>query len=175
MPLADDVVTLASGGADSLSFTVAADADWLSVTPADGAAGPAGTPLHIRYDARRLPIGEYSAVITVASPQAYNSPRTLTVHLSVMLPSVDYDHDGDVDIADFSIFQYCFNGASRPPRYAGAAGRLRRRQRRRTLIFAVSPLFSTARPGPPRAADERRLIPFPRLAFTRRVPIIPPL
>ncbi len=58
VPLADDVVTLASGGADSLSFTVAADADWLSVTPADGAAGPAGTPLHIRYDARRLPIGE---------------------------------------------------------------------------------------------------------------------
>jgi hypothetical protein len=31
----------------------------------------------------------------------------------------DFDHDGDVDLADFSHFQSCFNGPNRPPATTG--------------------------------------------------------
>jgi hypothetical protein len=30
------------------------------------------------------------------------------------MPAADLDHDGDVDLSDFTIFQYCFNGPNRP-------------------------------------------------------------
>jgi len=33
----------------------------------------------------------------------------------------DVDHDGDVDLGDFSFFQMCFNGPNRPARYAECA------------------------------------------------------
>ena len=31
----------------------------------------------------------------------------------------DFDHDADVDLADFGVFQNCFNGPNRPPKSAG--------------------------------------------------------
>ncbi len=33
--------------------------------------------------------------------------------------AADLDHDGDVDLADFAVFQGCFNGPNRPGRYSG--------------------------------------------------------
>ena len=36
-------------------------------------------------------------------------------------PMPDFDDDGDVDLGDFSAFQYCFNGPNRAPAYAGCA------------------------------------------------------
>ena len=36
--------------------------------------------------------------------------------------SSDFDRDGDVDLADFSVFQTCFNGPNRPPACEGTTG-----------------------------------------------------
>jgi hypothetical protein len=33
--------------------------------------------------------------------------------------AADLDHDGDVDLADFAVFQGCFNGPNRPGRSSG--------------------------------------------------------
>ncbi|MGB9625562.1 MAG: dockerin type I domain-containing protein, partial [Phycisphaerae bacterium] len=34
---------------------------------------------------------------------------------AVLLAPGDFDRDGDVDLGDFSAFQYCFGGPNRPP------------------------------------------------------------
>ncbi|MGB9626679.1 MAG: hypothetical protein ACPMAQ_17640, partial [Phycisphaerae bacterium] len=34
----------------------------------------------------------------------------------------DFDHDGDVDVADFAMFQTCFNGPNRPYAQPGGCG-----------------------------------------------------
>jgi hypothetical protein len=41
---------------------------------------------------------------------------TLTIVIIDLLPLPDFDNDGDVDLDDFSGFQYCFDGPNRPLR-----------------------------------------------------------
>jgi len=36
--------------------------------------------------------------------------------------AADFDSDGDIDLSDFAVFQYCFNGPNQPPRDAGCDG-----------------------------------------------------
>jgi len=40
----------------------------------------------------------------------------ITVLVLKLAPLPDFNEDGDVDLDDFSVFQYCFNGPNRPPR-----------------------------------------------------------
>ncbi|MGB9626442.1 MAG: immunoglobulin domain-containing protein, partial [Phycisphaerae bacterium] len=49
-----------------------------------------------------------------------NGTYDYAVSASVIAPA-DLDEDGDVDLSDFGVFQYCFNGPNRAPREAGCS------------------------------------------------------
>jgi hypothetical protein len=109
-PLSDGTFTVASGGTDTLQYTVTDDADWLEVTPATGSVGSQPQSLTISYSPQDLKPGLYNAAITVSSEQAYNSPQTISVELNIQTAAADLDRDGDVDMSDFGRMQNCLSG-----------------------------------------------------------------
>lgn len=113
-PLSDDTFTVASGGPDTLDFAIEASAPWLSAAPATGSSGNTPVPIAVHYDIAGLAPGEHTATITVSSEDSYNSPQTINVRITIETVVVDYDRDGDVDIADFGHFQACYSGAATP-------------------------------------------------------------
>ena len=83
------VVGLTSSGT-AINFTAAATTasggNWLSVAPASGATGPAGSPptnITITSNATGLAPGTYTGAVTVTSAGASNSPQTIAVTLVV--------------------------------------------------------------------------------------------
>jgi len=55
-------------------------------------------------------IGSYRCLVTAGCGTVTSNEVTLAFHAGV---AADFDHDGDVDLTDFSIFQSCFNGPNR--------------------------------------------------------------
>ncbi len=110
--LSDDVLTIASGGPDTLDYSVETSDSWVSVMPKTGSAGGEPVPLAVHYDAEGLAPGEHTATITVRSDDSYNSPQTVSVRITVQTVIVDFDSDGDVDQGDFGHFQACLSGTA---------------------------------------------------------------
>ena len=76
--------TVTNTGGGNLSFTVADDAPWLSVTPASGSA-PAS--LSVAPSIAGLALGTHTATVTVSAAGASGSPKTVAVTLTVDPPS----------------------------------------------------------------------------------------
>ncbi|HYF49281.1 MAG TPA: LamG-like jellyroll fold domain-containing protein, partial [Planctomycetota bacterium] len=111
-------VTLGNARGGTFAWTVADDAAWLSVSPGDGKWTTGTQALTVSVDATGLTVAgsPYNATITVSSPEAVNSPRTIPVTLQVVdAPFVDagapllnvtsarmswgdVDNDGDLDL-----------------------------------------------------------------------------
>ncbi|UCD28265.1 MAG: hypothetical protein JSV03_14445, partial [Planctomycetota bacterium] len=108
--LSDDTFTIASGGTDTLNYTISDDADWLNVSPDSGASTGEADSITVNYSVSGLTAGQYTATITVSSDDAYNSPQTITVNLMVDTVKPDFDRDGDVDHEDFGYLQACLSG-----------------------------------------------------------------
>ncbi|HOW19720.1 MAG TPA: immunoglobulin domain-containing protein, partial [Phycisphaerae bacterium] len=66
---------------------------------------------------RRADAGNYRCVVSSDCGSVISSEAALTVTVY----AADFDEDGDVDLADFTTFQACFNGPNRPPK-PGCAG-----------------------------------------------------
>lgn len=77
-PTATQTITLASGGTP-VTFTAGANEPWLRITPESGSTP---TSLTISIDPSRITTASASAVITINSPAAANSPLTIPVTLS---------------------------------------------------------------------------------------------
>lgn len=106
-PLSADSFTVANSGPDTLSYTVASDADWLAVWPEGGeSSGEAGL-IDVAYDLSDLPIARHEATITLTSFEAGNSPYIIPVTVDIRTVKPDLDLDGDVDQTDFGLFQVC--------------------------------------------------------------------
>lgn len=108
---APDTFTVANVGAESLTYTVSEDVSWLSVSPTGGSSDGEDDPITVTYLTSELGVGFYTGVITVSSPDAFNSPQTVTVQLAIEPHPGDFDKDGDVDQNDFGYLQSCFSGA----------------------------------------------------------------
>jgi hypothetical protein len=109
-----DTVILSNTGGAPLDYAITGDGDWLVVNLANGRleAG-ANQALTLGYFTEGLAPGIHSKTLTIADPMASNSPRTVTVQVTVHPPEfapVDFDHDGDVDQEDFGRFQICYTG-----------------------------------------------------------------
>lgn len=111
--LASDTFTIRNTGGGLMSYSISENSEWLSVNPTSGDAAGETDIITITYNTSSLAVGPYSAVLTVTAPGADNSPRTVTINLTVTLPPyapVDFDQDGDVDHSDFGHFQVCLTG-----------------------------------------------------------------
>jgi hypothetical protein len=106
----EQTFTVSNIGTGTLTYTIADDAAWLSVSPDAGSSDGLADTITVTYNTAGLPVDAYTATITVTSPEATNSPQAVAVTLTVRPKPGDYDGDGDVDQSDFSIFQACFTG-----------------------------------------------------------------
>jgi Immunoglobulin I-set domain len=60
--------------------------------------------------------GYYRCIVSATCGSATSTSAKLTVYVEA-----DFDQDADVDLADFAIFQSCFNGPNRPYAYVNCA------------------------------------------------------
>ncbi len=120
--LPDDVLRITNGGPGTLTYTVVSDVTWLGASPASGSAAFTDErTITIHYAPAALPTGTYTGHVIINSPGAYGNPKSITVTLRVDPISADFDGDADVDMADFALFQLCFNGPNAPPALGGSA------------------------------------------------------
>jgi hypothetical protein len=102
--------TIANAGLDTINYTLTDDVPWLSVTPASGNSSGEADTINVVFNVAGL-AGAHTATITATSPEATNSPQTITVKLTIPTVPADFDQDGDVDQADFGHLQECFTGS----------------------------------------------------------------
>jgi hypothetical protein len=69
-----------------LNWTITDDADWLTYTPASGDTTDETDEITVSVDIAGLDPGTYSAVITISSDNASNTPQTATVALNLVEP-----------------------------------------------------------------------------------------
>jgi hypothetical protein len=78
--------SISNNGTGTLNWTIADDAEWLSVSPTSGTNSGVVT---VSIDASGLSAGTYNGTITIADPNAANSPQTVTVTLTVKHAAMD--------------------------------------------------------------------------------------
>jgi hypothetical protein len=108
--LTNETFTVANGGPDTINYTITDDLNFLSVNPNTGDSTGEEDIINIIYDngiISALPVGQYPGTITVAAPEAYNTPQTIAVNLEIKSVAADFDDDTDVDQEDFGHLQMC--------------------------------------------------------------------
>ena len=113
--LPNGAFTVTNAGPGTLNYTITDDVVWLSLQPATGESAGEADTIEVLYDVELLPVGQHTATITVASPDAWNSPRTIAVLLDVQTVKPDFDLDGDVDQDDFGHLQACLTASGGTP------------------------------------------------------------
>jgi len=106
----DDSFTVTNAGGGTLNYTITDGVNWLSVLPDSGSSTGEPDTIQVIYEVAGLSVGTHNATITVADPNAGNSPQTVAVHLLVNPIPGDFDVDFDVDQEDFGHFQVCLSG-----------------------------------------------------------------
>jgi parallel beta-helix repeat protein len=72
--------SISNSGTGTLDWTVTDNAHWLSVNPSQGT--DSGT-VTVTIDPSGLSVGDYTGTVTVSSTNAFNSPQTVTVTLTI--------------------------------------------------------------------------------------------
>jgi len=80
---ADQNLTIANIGVDTLNWTVSESCSWLSVSPASGSSTGEADDVALSVDVSGLSAGEYYCDLTITDPLAANSPLTVPVYLYV--------------------------------------------------------------------------------------------
>jgi Viral BACON domain len=80
------IVTLTNAGGNTLNWTAASNASWLTVSPASGSGD---AELAISANQSGLASGDYSGTITISDAKASNSPQSIDVSLKVINSSQD--------------------------------------------------------------------------------------
>ncbi|UCC29177.1 MAG: S8 family serine peptidase [Phycisphaerales bacterium] len=78
-------LTLCSFGPGTITYSITDDADWLEAVPSSGVAGSGEEcdEITLNFATSGLPLGVYSATVTIESPEADNSPVEVPVTLAV--------------------------------------------------------------------------------------------
>lgn len=105
-------IEVSNSGSGTLDYSIADDAPWLGISPSAGSSSGETDAITVSFATAGLPIGTHTAVITVSADGATNTPQSVPVSLTVKGKPGDYDHDGDVDQADFGLLQRCVTGDS---------------------------------------------------------------
>jgi len=105
--LPNDSFNVTNLGDLPLNYTITGGAAWMNPSPTSGSSSGEADPISILYSTTGLAIGTYAAGLSVADPNASNTPQTVNVTVHVRSHS-DFDLDGDVDLGDFAHLQLCF-------------------------------------------------------------------
>jgi hypothetical protein len=110
-----DTFTVANAGYGAVNYAITTDAAWLTTLPTNGSVTGTSDTITVFYDIPSLHAGQYTATITVSDPEAYNSPGTVEVALTISAFPGDLDGDGDRDQSDFGILQACLGAPGMVP------------------------------------------------------------
>ncbi len=115
-PAAGTSFTIKNLGTGKMDYTIDDSAiTWADASPNTGrSSGETDVILLNLLNTDTFDAGEYSGDLIVTSPQALNSPITLSVLLTVETVGPDLDGDADVDMNDFARLQACFRSGSIP-------------------------------------------------------------
>ncbi|MDH7512490.1 MAG: hypothetical protein QHH14_06060, partial [Clostridiales bacterium] len=80
---APQTISIRNSGKSTLAYTITDDAAWLEVTPGSGTSTGESKVHAVSVNAGGLVVGTYTALITVTSPNATNSPQQVGVTLRV--------------------------------------------------------------------------------------------
>ncbi|MGD9873771.1 MAG: alpha-amylase family glycosyl hydrolase [Kiritimatiellia bacterium] len=85
---ANAMLSITNAGTGILNYSIATNQNWLSVSPSAGSLAAAAGQTHtVSYSVGALGTGVYSAVITVSGAYATNSPKTVSVTLTIGSPT----------------------------------------------------------------------------------------
>ena len=77
--------TVSNSGGGTLNWTASGEAAWLTVSPSSGSLGPgASQSVTATITSSNLDSGQFLANVVVTDPNAANSPRTLSISLTVI-------------------------------------------------------------------------------------------
>ncbi len=102
------VLNVRNVGPATLAYRITSDAAWVTPSPESGTCAQETDTIQLLCDTDDLDAGTYVAHLSVTSDDAPNSPRGLTLTLTVEPIPGDFDNDGDVDQEDFGHLQTCF-------------------------------------------------------------------
>ncbi|HUW18461.1 MAG TPA: S8 family serine peptidase [Sedimentisphaerales bacterium] len=90
----DQILSIRNTGAGILNWQVSEDCPWLDVAPLSGESTGEFDHVVLSVDIARLPLGQYSCMLTISAAGAPNSPRTVQVTLFIgnviSVPTEDY-------------------------------------------------------------------------------------
>ncbi len=93
------VVQVGNAGSETVNYTLTETASWATISPVNGSASSAATFNNhtLSLDTDSLAPGDYTAQLTISSPEAVNSPKTVPITLSVTArPSNDNFINGQI-------------------------------------------------------------------------------
>lgn len=99
-----------NAGTHTLNYSISTNKSWLYATPQSGSSTGEWDQISVSVDTYSLAAGEYTGKVTVASSNAPNSPKEVTVQLT--LGSEDPTIQVDTDVLSFSHNKGSANPAS---------------------------------------------------------------
>ncbi len=76
-------LSISNSGMGTLSYTVTSDSSWLSVSPDNGTSTDSSNAHQVSANINGLSGGTYNGQLTVADPNALNSPQTVDITLTL--------------------------------------------------------------------------------------------
>lgn len=111
----DQAIVIRNVGIGTLNYDVIAGVSWLSVSPVSGSATTEMDTLTVSFHSSAMDAGRHESTITITDAGAINSPVIVPVIMTITEKPGDFDHDRDVDQADFGMFQRCYSGSGIAP------------------------------------------------------------
>jgi len=87
---ADETLEVWNSGTGTLNWSLSDNADWLSENPTSGSSTGEHDTVTVSVDIAGMSVGDYSASIIIAAPEASNSPQKVPVslHISSAAPEI---------------------------------------------------------------------------------------
>jgi hypothetical protein len=80
-----------NSGGGTLNYSINTNKGWITVSPKTGNSDGEWNSIKVTVNASALPYGIHTGTITITSPEASNSPRTIKVTLTIQKPRIQFD------------------------------------------------------------------------------------
>jgi hypothetical protein len=102
-------LNITNPGTGTLTWSVADNANWLSLGPTSGTATTGTSPATLSVNTAGLLAGPFTATITVTATGATNTPQTIPVTLTLSAPAtssatLSWNPNTDSDLASYKIY-----------------------------------------------------------------------
>jgi hypothetical protein len=97
-PLISETFELWNAGTSNMSYSISDNVPWMEVSPAGGSSTGEQHTVTILFDTEGLSVGSYTGSVSIASPDAVNSPRAVEVVLEVYAPQLDHFQWSDIGV-----------------------------------------------------------------------------